>query len=158
MSAVLFYHLTGSSVDQTVRTLLTRALDQSWRVVVRGTQADRLAALDRSLWLGPEEEFLPHGMAGGPHDRDQPVLLTTAQHAQEGADALMLLDGAALSDAEARALQRVWVLFEGADPDAVQRARELWRSVSAWGVAAQYWSDEAGRWEKKRDVPAAPQL
>lgn len=154
MSSVLFYHLTASTVDLTVRSLILRALERSWRVVVRGARADRLEALDRSLWLGPQDEFIPHGLAGGPHDADQPVLLTTDPHPAEGADVLMLLDGAVLAEGEAKGLNRVFVVFDGLDAVGLDQARDLWRFVSREGIAAQYWSDKSGRWEMMREVPA----
>ena len=147
---VLFYHLMQGTVEDTVASLLTRAVGQGWRVMVRGTDAGRLDRLDARLWTDPPEGFLPHGRAGGLHDADQPVLLGSGA-AVNGAQALMLVDGAVASEAEAAAMERVWLLFEGADPVAVEAARAEWRRITGAGVAAQYWSDEGGRWAMKAE-------
>jgi DNA polymerase-3 subunit chi len=61
----------------TLRALLEKSLAAGWRVAVRGRTDEMLDRLDAQLWLGPEDGFLPHGRAGGPHDALQPVLLTT---------------------------------------------------------------------------------
>lgn len=67
------------------------------------------------------------------------------------ADALALIDGAAATEAEILQMQRVWLLFEKADETRLADARARWKALSAAGVAAQYWSDESGRWEKKAE-------
>ncbi|MBD3786909.1 MAG: DNA polymerase III subunit chi [Sphingomonadales bacterium] len=146
----LFYHVTRSAVDEVVATLLTRALAQGWRVELRGRTGPAMDWLDEKLWLGPEEGFLPHGRAGGPHDDLQPALLTTARAAGDFA-ALMTLEGAEVSAAEVAARERVWILFDGRDPAAVQGARAQWKALTAAGAPAQYWSEEGGRWEKKAE-------
>lgn len=155
MGTVLFYHLTRSPPEATLAQLLPRALGQGWRVVVRGTDPAALDRLDGQLWLaGGEETFLPHGLEGGPHDADQPVLLGLGAMAN-GARVLALVDGAGASDAEIAALERVWVLFDGNDPDRLQAARAQWKAMTAAGHAAQYWSEDSGRWEKKAESPGA---
>jgi DNA polymerase-3 subunit chi len=150
MGEVLFYHLTRWPAERLLRELLTRALGQGWRVAVRGTDPDRLDWLDQKLWLGPEEEFLPHGLAGGPHDARQPVLLTTAGEAPNGARALAVIDGAAVAPDEAAGYERVWIVFDGGDAAAVARARDLWQAFTAAGLAPQYWSQASGSWVRAR--------
>ena len=145
MGMVLFYHHMRGTVEETVATLLTRAISQGWRVMLRGTDAGRLERLDARLWTDPPDGFLPHGQAGGAHDADQPVLIGTGA-AVNGARALLLVDGALASVEEAAAMERVWLLFEGADAAAVEAARGEWRRLTGAGVAAQYWSDAGGRW------------
>ena len=156
MGEVYFYHLTRSPLEVALPQLLSRALAAGWRVVVRSRDAGRLAWLDAQLWLGPEEGFLPHGIEGGPQDADQPVLLTANPQLPPDIACLMSVDGAGVAAAEAAALQRVCILFDGNDPDALTLARQQWREVTAAGLGAQYWSEEGGRWEKKQDKPAAP--
>lgn len=154
MGAVYFYHLTRSPVEAALPQLLTRALGAGWRVVVRGTDAARLDGLDDTLWLGAEDGFLPHGRAGGPHDADQPVLLTQGTALPNGAACLMIIDGAEVDAAEAAAVQRVCILFDGTDEAAMAQARQHWRTMAGAGLEAQYWSEESGRWEKKREQAA----
>lgn len=149
MGEAFFYHLTRDPVEVTLPMLLSRARGAGWRVVVRGSDPARIDWLDQKLWLG--EGFLPHGVAGGPHDADQPVLLTTGAEAPNGAACLMAVDGAEVSAEEAGAMERVCILFDGNDPEAVEAARGQWRALTGAGVPAQYWSQDGGRWEKKAE-------
>ncbi len=149
MGQAFFYHLTQRPLEAALPVLIERALAQGWRVAVRGTDAKRMDWLDQKLWLGPDEQFIPHGLAGGPHDALQPVLLTTAREAPNRAACLMAVDGAEVAPEEAEAFERVCVLFDGADPAALERARGQWKALTEAGVPAQYWSEESGRWEKK---------
>ncbi|WP_045391006.1 DNA polymerase III subunit chi [Falsirhodobacter sp. alg1] len=146
----MFYHLTHSKQEDTVFTLLSRALGAGWRVMVRGSNPEGLDHLDRALWTASDDSFLPHGREGGAHDALQPVLLGTGK-GTNNANCLMVVDGAAFDPAEAGALDRLWVLFDGMDDAALAHARDQWRAVVGAGVAAQYWSEEGGRWEKKAE-------
>jgi DNA polymerase-3 subunit chi len=154
MGAVYFYHLTRSTPDAVLPALIDRALDQGWRVCLRGRDPAAMEWLDAKLWLGPEEGFLPHGLAGGPHDADQPVLLTCDRVIANAAACLIAVGGAEVAPDEAAALARTCILFDGADAAAVEAARGQWRGLTAAGLAAQYWSEEDGRWQKKADRPA----
>ncbi|WP_372573175.1 DNA polymerase III subunit chi [Ruegeria jejuensis] len=151
MGAAYFYHLTRRPLEQTLPVLLEKARSAGWRIAVRGRDAGRLDWLDERLWLHPEEGFLPHGRAGGPHDAAQPILLTDRTEAANDPACVMTIDGAEITPEEIAALERVCILFDGNDPEAVQRARAQWKSLSDAGCAAQYWSEESGRWEKKAE-------
>lgn len=149
MGNALFYHLTRSTAEALVPSLIGKSRQAGWRVELRGTEAGRMARLDELLWQG--DGFLPHGLAGGPHDALQPVLLTVAGKGQSvGADCLIAIDGAAVDPAECARAQRVCVVFDGNDPAALDMARGQWRMLTGAGVAAEYWSEAGGRWEKKR--------
>ncbi|WP_300017238.1 DNA polymerase III subunit chi [uncultured Roseobacter sp.] len=152
MGTALFYHLTRRPMEETLAMLLGKAGAAEMRVVVRGTDLVRLGWLDEKLWLGADDGFLPHGLAGGAHDAHQPVLLTTAQEAVNGARCLMSIDGAPVEAEEVAAMERVCVLFDGNDPAALEHARGQWKSLKDAGAAAQYWSEESGRWEKKAET------
>lgn len=154
MGAVYFYHLTRSALDQALPLLLERAMGAGWRVAVRAGDPARLDWLDQRLWLGAEEGFLAHGRAGGPHDDLQPVLLIPGG-LPDGFACLMVIDGAEVAAAEVLATERACILFDGNDPAAVDRARGQWKVLTSAGLAAQYWSEEGGRWEKKAESPAA---
>lgn len=149
MGTALFYHLTHRPLEATLPMLLDKSLAAGWRVAVRGGDAGRLDWLDERLWMG--DGFLPHGRAGTGFDADQPVLLTTAPDMPNEAACLMAVDGAEVSPDETQRLERVCILFDGNDPAAVDRARGQWRSLTAAGIPAQYWSEESGRWQKKAE-------
>jgi DNA polymerase-3 subunit chi len=152
MGAAYFYHLTRKPLIETLQMLLAKSLDNGWRVAVRGTSVEGLEALDKALWLGPEDGFIPHGLAGGAMDSDQPVLLTQQGETTNGAQCVMAVHGAEVSAQEVGALERVCILFDGNDDQALQHARDQWKSLKEAGATAQYWSEDSGRWEKKAET------
>ncbi|SMX34514.1 DNA polymerase III subunit chi [Actibacterium lipolyticum] len=155
MGNALFYHLTRHPLEVTLPMLLEKSLAAGWRVAVRGTSDQRLKWLDERLWLGPEEGFLPHGVSGSGFDADQPILLTKEAEIPNAAACLMAVDGAEVTSEEVSALERVCILFDGNDEGAVNRARGQWKALTGAGVAAQYWSEETGRWAKKAESGAS---
>ena len=152
MGAVYFYHLTRKPLVETLGMLLEKSLEAGWRVAVRGIDAGGLDALDRALWMGPEDRFLPHGLAGGPADADQPILLMVGSGAGEGRACVMSVHGADVTAEEVASLERVCILFDGTDEDALDHARGQWKALKTAGASAQYWSEESGRWEKKAET------
>lgn len=152
MGKAMFYHLTRRPMEATLTMLLGKAQQAGWRVSVRGASEDRIAWLDDRLWQGAEDGFLAHGVAGGPHDALQPVLLTSKPELPAGIDCLMSVDGASVAPEEVSKLDRVCVLFDGNDAAALQIARDQWQTLKSSGVAAEYWSEESGSWEKKAET------
>jgi DNA polymerase III subunit chi len=151
MGEAYFYHMTHTPLEATLPVLLAKSLGAGWRVALRGREPARLDWLDQRLWLGAEDGFLPHGRAGGPHDADQPVLLTEGREAANGATCIVSVDGAEVDADEVAAMARVMILFDGNDPAAVEHARGQWRALTGAGAKAKYWSQEAGRWEMKAE-------
>ena len=151
MGAAYFYHLTRRPPEATLPMLLGKAQEAGWRVAVRGRAAARMEWLDEKLWLGPEEGFLPHGLATAPHAARQPILLTTGADSPNDPHCVMTIDGAEVAAEEVQRLDRVCVLFDGNDEAALQTARGQWKALTDAGCSAQYWSEESGRWEKKAE-------
>ena len=149
MGAVFFYHLTESPLEATLPMLIGKARGAGWRVLVRGNDPQLIKRLDDVLWQGKEVSFLPHGISGGPHDEDQPVLLGNAP--SEGFDCVMSVAGADVTATEVEALERVCIIFDGHDGDALQHARGQWKTLTDAGCSAQYWAQEDGRWSKKAE-------
>ena len=152
MGNAMFYHLTRSPTETLLSQLIGKAQAAGWRIEVRGTDATRMAQLDKLLWQG--DGFLPHGLAGGPHDARQPVLLTVADTGGDGpANApacLMTLDGAGVAPGDCSRMERTCILFDGNDEDGVARARDQWRTLTAAGTQAEYWAEDDGGWKRKR--------
>jgi len=79
----------------------------------------------------------------------EPVLLTVNDDNPNGATVRFLIDGAPVP-ADAGAYQRIVLVFNGEDEDAVAAARSLWSEARAKGFAVTYWQpDVQGRWSKK---------
>lgn len=149
MGEVYFYHLTRRRVEEVLRPLLARSLGNDWKVVIRGRDPRMLTQLDEQLWLGDDADFLPHGMAGGDHDGDQPILLTTGD---EVANCLISVDGAEISADQVAASERSCILFDGLDDVALTAARAQWKSLTQAGCKAKYWSEESGNWQMKAEA------
>ncbi len=157
MGAAYFYHLTRQPLEDTLPLLLGKARQAGWRVAVRGMSQARMEWLDEKLWQGADDGFLAHGLASAPHAEDQPILLTTQTDLPNGAVCLMAVDGAAVTPQEVTALSRVCILFDGNDDAALDEARRQWKALTDAGCAAQYWSEESGRWEMKAErLPPSP--
>ena len=148
MAVARFYHLTQDPLEGLLPLLIAKAFEAGLRVAVRGRERARMEALDRSLWHG--EGFLPHGLAGGPHDAEQPALLcwddVPAAALPNLPGCLITLDASPVGADEARVLDRLCIVFDGLDPVAVEAARGQWRSLTGDGVEAEYWRRDSGRW------------
>ncbi len=144
---VWFYHLERTGLDQALPELLDKTLARGWRALVRATGADRLEHLDGWLWSWREDSFLPHGLASEPLAERQPVLLTTGADNPNGAQVLVLIDGAEPGDLGP--YTRCLVLFDGKDEAQLGLARRQWSALKAAGAALSYWKQSGeGRWEK----------
>lgn len=149
MTEVLFYHLQRQPLEAVLPNLVERSLDRGWRVVIQVTTEERLQALDDHLWTYTDDGFLPHGTDREADAGSQPALLTLTEANPNGAPVRFLVEGAPLP-AEPEAYDRLVIMFDGNDQDALLLARDQWRVVKAAGHDATYWQqDEAGRWRKK---------
>ena len=146
MSELGFYHLTRTSADAALPRLLGRTLAAGQRAVVLCGSEARVAALDAALWEPADPDWLPHGCAATGEAGLQPIWLTAVAEAPNQARYLFLLDGCT---ADAAAFDRVFDLFDGTDPAAVQAARERWRAAKAAGHAVAYWQQGERGWERK---------
>ena len=146
MSQVYFYQTTAQDAFGLIRGLLRRSLSADWRVAVRAGTAAALAKLDADLWRFPEDEFLPHGLEGGPFDEEQPILLTMAPEPSNRAQAMLLFDCAETGKTEIERCQRISIVFRGDCPDELNLARSQWAEISMSGVAARFWENQDGKW------------
>ena len=149
MTELLFYHLHRQPIEKVLPALLEKSLERGWRVVVQAATDERVDALDAHLWTYRDDGFLPHGTAKETEAAMQPVLLTTGDDNPNGANVRFLIDGAAVPE-DAASYQRIVLLFDGEDEDAVAAARARWSEAKAKGFDVTYWQpDEHGRWKQK---------
>ena len=148
MTEVLFYHLQNMSLENVLPPLLEKSLERGWRVVVQASSEERIEALDAHLWTFRDDSFLPHGTWREAEARSQPILLTVNPDNPNGATVRFLIEGAMIPE-DAEAYQRIVLIFDGEDPDAVAAARERWRESKAKGFDVTYWqTDGEGRWQR----------
>jgi DNA polymerase III subunit chi len=146
---VHFYHLQQKPLEAVLPILLEKSLERGWRVVVQATSAERLAALDDHLWTFSDESFLPHATDQEPDAAEQPIVLTLGGGNPNEAAIRFLVEGAPVP-AEVAGYERLVLLFDGNDEEALAAARVDWKSVKAAGHEATYWQQDArGRWERK---------
>jgi len=145
---VNFYHLTRSSLEDTLPRLLTKTLQAGERAVVLLGSPERVDALNTHLWVYDPDGFLPHGAArDGEADR-QPVWLTHVDENPNGAAFLFVADRA--RSEKVGDYTRCFELFDGRDDSAVADARERWKAYKTAGHAVAYWQQtETGGWEKR---------
>jgi DNA polymerase III subunit chi len=149
---VRFYHLERQKLDDALPALLEQALEEEVKVVVEGSSSELIEALDERLWTYSDDGFLPHGLARDGEAETQPIFLTTGVDNPNGATWRILVGGAEAQRALREAApERLILLFDGADPDALAAARAQWAQVKSIGFAPTYWrQDDTGRWAQAR--------
>jgi DNA polymerase-3 subunit chi len=149
MTEVLFYHLQDMLVENVLPPLLEKSLERGWRVVVQASSQERADALDAHLWTYRDDSFLPHATSRAGDAADHPIVLAIEEHNPNGASVRFLIDNAALPQ-DADAYERMVLLFNGDDPDALGAARSTWTDCKARGFEVTYWqADERGRWQRR---------
>ena len=149
MTEMVFYHLKGQTPEQVLPALLQKSLERGWRVVVQASSDERVEALDAHLWTWRDDAFLPHGTWRDAEAAEQPILLTVNDDNPNGAAVRFLVDGATMPG-DGAGYDRIVVLFNGEDAEAVDAARERWTKAKAEGIEVTYWqADEQGRWRRQ---------
>jgi len=148
-----FYHLQRSALEPALARLLERVLASGQRAVVRAGSADRVEALNRSLWTIGQASFLPHGSRADGFAEDQPVFLTHEADYPNGATVLVLVDGMDVEPPPQ--FTRCLDLFDGNDTDAVGAARERWRRWRERGAPITYWQQTERGWQQGASAPEA---
>ncbi len=152
MVEVLFYHLTRRPLEYALPELLEKTLQRGWRGVVQTGSRERAEALNGHLWTYRDDAFLPHGGAQDGPGETQPIYLTAGEERPNAPQILFLVDGAEASTNTFNQFERVILMFDGHDEQAVGQARGDWKAVSDAGLKAIYWAqDDAGRWIKKAE-------
>ena len=149
MTEVLFYHLQDVTVENVLPPLLEKSLERGWRVVVQSTSEERTEALDAHLWTYREDSFLPHATWRVADVQDHPIVLLVEAGNPNRANVRFLVDNAPLP-ADSNVYDRLVLLFNGEDADALAAARLTWTDCKARGFDVTYWqADERGRWQKR---------
>jgi DNA polymerase III subunit chi len=149
MTEVLFYHLQNMSVENVLPPLLEKSLERGWRVVVQATSEERADALDAHLWTYRDDSFLPHATWRAGDAPDQPIVLATEAGNPNNAMVRFLIDNAAMPE-DCAAYQRLVVVFNGDDDEALVAARAAWSDCKSRGFEVTYWqADERGRWQRR---------
>jgi DNA polymerase-3 subunit chi len=150
MTEVLFYHLQDMVLENVLPPLLEKSLERGWRVVVQSTSEERADALDAHLWTYRDDSFLPHATWRAGDASDQPIVLTVEPGNPNSAKIRFLVDNAALPE-DSASYERLVLVFNGDDGDAVAAARSAWSECKSRGFEVTYWqADERGRWQRRQ--------
>jgi DNA polymerase-3 subunit chi len=150
MTEVLFYHLQNMSLESVLPPLLEKSLERGWRVVVQSTSPERADALDAHLWTYRDDSFLPHATWRVADAAEQPIVLAIEEGNPNGAQVRFLVDNAPLP-ADSAEYERMVLVFNGDDDDALAAARTAWTDCKARGFDVTYWqADEHGRWQRRQ--------
>lgn len=148
MTEIRFYHLQRTRLEETLPVILERCHARGERVVVVAGSAERVEALAAHLWTYRPDSFLPHGTAKDGDGAAQPIYLTAGTENPNGAEVLVLSDGA--THPAIGGFRLACELFDGQDDDAVAAARQRWQAYREAGHALVYFQQTpAGKWEEK---------
>ena len=139
-----FYQLTRDPPEQLVPLIAAKIVAQGARVLVLSAQQDQLSVISEALWTQRPTSFLAHGISGeeGVDVALQPILLSNTADAANGADNLIIADGAWRETDGSFA--RIFYLFP---PDRVEEARAAWRSLAGQeGADRHFWEQSGGGW------------
>jgi len=147
MTDIGFYHLTTSPLERALPRLLEKILETKKRAVIMCSSEERLNFLNGILWTLGKLSFIPHGSHKEGFAEDQPIWLTLQDENPNGAQLLILTDGA--ESPSISIYDRCLDLFDGNDEGAVLQARERWKKYKDQGHSITYWKQtESGAWEK----------
>lgn len=141
-----FYQLgSGVGAESVIAAIAGKLLGEDQKLLVVAADEAHRTRLDRMLWDQGATSFLPHGLSGGGNEPRQPILLSDATDAPNGARNMLIADGewreAALH------FERAFYLFDDATIDG---AREAWKALAdKEDVERHYWANEEGRWVEK---------
>jgi DNA polymerase III subunit chi len=147
---IRFYHLERSYVEQALPALLDKAYGQGKPILLQsGSDEKRLEQLDELLWNCHATSFLPHDIAGGDYDSNQPILVSRDNtKPANNAKVAILIDGSTRQDYENFDL--VCFMFYGANENEVLKARQDWKILKDKDFHLTYWQQaESGGWAKK---------
>lgn len=145
---VAFYHCLVTSVEEALLTIIEKILSLGERAVIMTPSETRLSFLDHYLWTQKPNSFYPHGTAKDGFSEHQPLYLTSEEIVPNGAQFIILLDGAKTKDPGH--YKRVIEVFNGGNEDEVSLARQKWQSYKKLGLHLMYFRQTEDRsWLKQ---------
>jgi DNA polymerase-3 subunit chi len=148
MTEVRFYHMQTKQLEQALPEVLEKAVGGNRRVVVKAANQNQVEQINNLLWTYRENSFLPHGSEKDGHSDDQPIWITSEDENPNGADVLVLINGA-ISERICD-FSLCCEFLDGRDEEAVTSARERWKQYKEDGFDLTYWQQSStGAWEQK---------
>jgi DNA polymerase III subunit chi len=137
-----FYQLTRDPAEKILPAIAQRVLDGGGRLLIVSEDVAQLDIISAALWNSKADTFLANAKAGEADDAAQPILLSNAAEAGNGATFVAIVDGEWRD--EAVGFDRTFYLFP---PSHTDNARAAWRSLGdTEGVERRYWKQDGARW------------
>lgn len=147
MSRVDFYHLQSQTLEAVLPKLLEKAYATGKSTLVRIGNEERVDFLNALLWTYTDQSFLPHGSKKDGNAELQPIWLTSGTDNPNLSSFLFLVDGAKAEISELEKFSRVFNIFDGNSPEALNQARQFWKELKTTGNECIYWQQDAqGHW------------
>ena len=139
------FYLTGPRPVEEVLPAIARGnVAAGNRILVVADDDDLLARVGRQLWEQYPEDFLAHGSADQAHAARQPILLSRACDAANGARLIALADGRWRDVAER--FERAFLFF---DDESRAAARQTWAQFKERAdVEREFWQHAEGKWQQ----------
>jgi len=151
MAEVRFYHLTSTSLENALPSLLEKVVQRNWQALIFTTSREKVSELDTHLWTYKPNSFLPHGTINEQDFQAQPILLTHKDEKPNDANILFLINGA--KSQHVGLFRLCCLLFDGNNSGELNYAREEWLSLKNEGHELTYWhQDPQGKWSEKRSL------
>jgi DNA polymerase-3 subunit chi len=145
---IRFYHMERSGLEQTLPMLVTKALQNNHKIIIKSANENDIERLNEHLWSYDPASFIPHGTSKDGPPENQPVFLTTKDENPNGADVLILAHGATHENLKDFTL--ICEMLNGNDPQSIDEARARWKTYKEEGFETTYWQQGTkGGWEKK---------
>ena len=146
-----FHQLKRRRLTDALPDFLEAALAEGLRVVLRAGDEAQRDSLNDWLWTYREDSFLPHGIAGEGEAATQPIYLTAGDEVPNGARLRVLLTPLDAPRFINDSAERVAVMFEERDPEAVVQARVAWKALAGQGLSVSFWQEgDEGGWVRAR--------
>lgn len=148
MPQIYFYHLTTTPLERALPKLLEKAIGAKFKVLLVAESEERVEQLNQLLWTYDPGSFLAHGSVKDGQADLQPILLSSSLEPANQANVVAITDGRTLDQLEG--FERVMDIFDGNDPQLVEKARNRWSYYKNKGLPLTYQRQtETGGWEQK---------
>jgi len=144
MAEIRFYQLLRTPLEGALPKLLERLRAMDARCLVVAPSRERVEALDLHLWSYDPSGFLPPGSAAIGFAADQPIWLTHLDENPNGANAVLLVEGAVIANPDR--FEHCLDIFDGADPEQLEAARARYREFRSKGHVLKYFKQTEAGW------------
>ena len=145
MTEFSFYQLLRTPLEQALPKILEKVRELDLRAVVVLGSEGRVETLSQVLWTYDPGAFLAHGSARDGYPGEQPIWLTALDENPNGAEVVVLADGATVASPER--YQRCIEIFDGRDDGATQAARLRYKQAKDAGHSLKYFRQSETGWE-----------